>query len=357
MVNDDFSGSQASDGRPPTGGRAFMDASRAGQLSSAAQLLLLGTYLLGSTDQIIAAQPDADDLSVPYVESFDGSLESWKNPDSLESLTRMAMQDHGVPRESLDWRPGIPCRPEEQLALWRDVELTRRALSAVALISLSVWSESEIQRVAASAAVHSLTTGTYAVAVHVLERALASRDPLAAEMAAVALGENARRSAVRDTEVGGDRPSAPGPETSLTIHGMWARLAEQRWYAPGSTLHSRIRSEVNSNLFSNPEYFRWSGGYSEQERRSGSDDFPLWKRAQGVKSIDTLYAHSHGGTWHSTGWQPGRKSSSSSSSTPRRCPAPRTNGRPSDPTLPGSSSCVHGQTWSCSRMACVTKAR
>lgn len=172
---------------PPHGGQAFLEETRIGELSAAAQLLLIGTYLIGTREQTYFIQTDADELRVPFVQSVVGAHDTWKAPDKLESLIGLALQDHGAGPDSSDWRPGTPSRPEDQAALWRDVELTRSPLAGIALLGFSLWSPSEIQRVAAATVLHVFTEGAYPAASQVLYSFLQSTDSIAAQVAAAAL--------------------------------------------------------------------------------------------------------------------------------------------------------------------------
>lgn len=83
--------------------------------------------------------------------------------------------------------------------------------------------------------------------------------------------------------------------TSLAVHGPWARLAEDRWYAPGSVLHHHIRTTCTPSLYPEVDYFRWSGDYTEHARRDAGRELATWVRAKGLSGVDTVFAHSHGG--------------------------------------------------------------
>jgi hypothetical protein len=67
------------------------------------------------------------------------------------------------------------------------------------------------------------------------------------------------------------------------------------WYKPGSTFHRYLKRRVSADLYSGDDYFRWDGRYSDSSRQLGASDLKRWLRKHQVRSLDTIFAHSHGG--------------------------------------------------------------
>jgi hypothetical protein len=93
-----------------------------------------------------------------------------------------------------------------------------------------------------------------------------------------------------DTEEGPSEPT----RTSITVHGTFARLRSD-WYKPGSAFHRYLKRRVSADLYSGDDYFRWDGRYSDASRQLGANDIKRWLRSHKVRSLDTVFAHSHGG--------------------------------------------------------------
>jgi hypothetical protein len=282
------------------GGNAFLDESPVGAQSAGAQLLLLATYLLGNDRQRAAIAPDANELAVPPVtplrdesEMRGSSRLTQYDVDVITTDYRDRLEIEGTRRAEFDSR--------HQFLMWKNVELTRDPFAAVALLNLSLSSTNELQRVCAASALLALTGRRSRPALSVLEEASFSEDTLVRSIVQTVGHQGAWWANPDDwpeepVREGADS-SSPGPhdETSLAIHGTWDRLNPGGWYKPESDLYSHLTNKVTSNLFQGDGYFRWSGGYSEQQRQLGANDFRPWKAAYGVGTIDTVYAHSHGG--------------------------------------------------------------
>lgn len=197
--------------------------------------------------------------------------------------------DDAVPlsmRGALSREPGAP---DIATVLWEAVD--RESSAAPALINVELHSDDDVVSTAAAAAIHVATNGTSVPARTRLEAALQSTEETAREIAAVAL-----RPDIRTPEVMSTPPAPPlDAETSVCIHGTWAGIAADSWYAAGTPLHNHIKTTCTPNLFGGMDHFRWSGGYSEQDRIDAASDFANWKSWQGIGAIDTIFAHSHGG--------------------------------------------------------------
>jgi len=285
------------------GGLALLQSPGETSLGAGALLLCLSTYIRGSRQQVLAVKGDGQligaKMPAPFLPEEDKPIGWWRTEEALNFITQRALVAHGKSNFAAPWEPGA-CDPRDQFALWKTFDRTRSPLSALAIINMSLWSKDEVQRVCAAACLASGIRGS-STAKAILETAVLSHNPLLANIATAAGGISS--GGPSRAFYGFPRPTpeeaAVGvnyiKSTSLTVHGTWARLDEDRWYAPGSELHSLLRGEVSPNLFVQDGYFRWSGGYSKSAREDGAWDFALWKRTKDVGSIDTVYAHSHGG--------------------------------------------------------------
>lgn len=286
---------------PPTGGNAFLDETPYGPQSAGAQLLLLTTYLVGTQRQKAAIMPDANELNVPFVEPLAGEGE-WRyaegvSQQSIDQLTVEILSGQEETR-AREWSPGQQCAPGDQYALWKEVERTRSPYAALALINLSFWSADELQRTCAAACLNAVTKGTSEEPLLFFYRALRrSEDPLVRDIAAPFVFGWHFYVPNDIPELDRDEPANRDPslETSVTVHGTWARLSPDGWFKRTSALHQHLTAKASPNLFQGSNYFRWTGGYHRLDRRFGASDFGRWKRVEQVGPIDTVYAHSHGG--------------------------------------------------------------
>ncbi len=76
----------------------------------------------------------------------------------------------------------------------------------------------------------------------------------------------------------------------MLVHGTWASDAE--WYKPTGSFHSFIKPQ-RPDLYSQSDFFRWTGGYSDGARNQGALDLKAWVDARGESGLD-LMGHSHG---------------------------------------------------------------
>ena len=83
-------------------------------------------------------------------------------------------------------------------------------------------------------------------------------------------------------------------QTGLLVHGTWART--ESWWQPGGDFPRILPTTVRPDLYSDPDRFEWSGGYSDAARSVGGSDLADWLVEKSTKGAD-LFAHSHGGTW------------------------------------------------------------
>lgn len=122
-----------------------------------------------------------------------------------------------------------------------------------------------------------------------------SEDPLVRDLAATGLARFAPDHP-RIAEL--QAPDEPGEEgepshTALLIHGTFARRAS--WWQPGGNFHTYLLQSIRPDLYSAPDRFRWSGGYTDGRRARGAQRLVAWVRQKNLDGLD-LFTHSHGGS-------------------------------------------------------------
>ncbi|WP_322937592.1 hypothetical protein [Nocardioides bizhenqiangii] len=112
---------------------------------------------------------------------------------------------------------------------------------------------------------------------------------LAKELASVALGEDTA-DLVEDRQ---RVESGTGPHPPSTIvHGTGAYVGT--WWTPRGDFHEFIRGTINPDLYSNGQYFQWSGKYSARHRDVAAQRLLDWAAPYDGR-IRRLFAHSYGG--------------------------------------------------------------
>jgi hypothetical protein len=169
-------------------------------------------------------------------------------------------------------------------------------VNAAALIDASLASEDELVRVAAAAAeVEVALEHQLGEPLAVLARGARSTDPLVRDIAATSLAkvEPGHPQLVELIRPGPASAEGEPAETSLLIHGTWAR--NNAWWQPGGGFHTFVRTNVDPNLYSAADRFEWSGGWSDAARALAGLELVAWAQGHGVGCLD-VFAHSHGGS-------------------------------------------------------------
>lgn len=101
------------------------------------------------------------------------------------------------------------------------------------------------------------------------------------------------------SSLGDGRSEATGAPRSSTllIHGsnfgfVGSKIGD--WWKPGGNFHSYIKTNHCHNLYSKPDFYTWSGGWSDHARQLAAVDLRDWANKRKLGKIDIL-AHSHGG--------------------------------------------------------------
>jgi len=319
--------------QPIRGPRAFEATGDAAAMSQAAILLLLGMRRRGDdralraraaavgASQAAGRSPATGGVSFPVPRvPFTGD----RVPDEeataglarrLRPVARAAVLTGEAPGPAAEAvRAALPGLAER---LYR--EPTPQA--AAELLRACLHHPDELPRVAAAATYFDVATGPR-LPLAVLAEGTRSPDPLVRDVAATALARldprHPRLAALVPARPGPAPRGGPGPEgpatrptpkgrrrkrprprtaaevmaaAALLVHGTFARDAA--WYQPGGDFHTYIRSTVRPNLYSQPDFFRWSGGYSDAARALAATDLRDWAEARGLAGLD-LFGHSHG---------------------------------------------------------------
>ncbi|MEO6958262.1 MAG: hypothetical protein ABI137_16085 [Antricoccus sp.] len=264
---------------------AYLGDGRLSAVNRAGNLLVLGTMVHGTTEQVEALREDAAGAGIPLVTNRPDAVLDDRDAEHYAGLIAENTANFG-------WEPGQVVSNDALRALRERIEVEGASQLVDVLAYASLDSRHSVERAAAGAVLAPIDRTEEQRARSVLLSVAESGDGLAQQIALTALGQEAPPLLAPPSVPVGLRPTK---ETSIAIHGTWARLAEQRWYAPGSELHDLILGSCTPTLYDQPDYFRWTGGYSDFERDEGSRDLLAWWHGHVPSQVDTVYAHSHGG--------------------------------------------------------------
>lgn len=282
--------------KPLRGARAFKEISETASQPQAAILLLLGRQLRGDDESLVArarvapvarakravatTSPGSEDFPVPTLTASRKAL-------GTAEVRRRARKTYGF----------SPAPKEQDLA-----SVLRRAAdqlynaptvdAAAELMEMCLAHPRDLVRIAAAHAYLPLTDDP-ARCLRVLAAGVRSQDRLESELAATALARvQPEHPALRRLS---RRPPTRRrvrrkPETLMLVHGTWASSAG--WYQPGGSFHTFVRG-LRPDLYNQPDFFRWSGGYSDGARNQGALDLKAWVEARNEQGLD-LMGHSHG---------------------------------------------------------------
>lgn len=166
--------------------------------------------------------------------------------------------------------------------------------NAAALIQVSLGSNDELVRVAAANAALAVSTDP-TEPLKILARALKSSDHLISKVAATTIGRYDPRHKGLDPLLLPSkrrRPERKPSRTSMLVHGTWAR--QNDWWMPGGDFHTYIKGVVWPDLYSAPDRYEWSGGYSNGARSLAATELEAWIAVHHLDGM-SLMTHSHGG--------------------------------------------------------------
>jgi hypothetical protein len=288
---------------PIPGPAAFAEQTDDAAQAQAAILLSLGVQLRGDNisqfARSTAAGRPSDPLaatapSAPVLESTDAATMEFPIPLLRPSPIRI----HQV--EALDQsasRFSVLIRPRAGLVdLAANLYEEPTHQNAAALIAAAKWAEHELVRVAAANAAMSIMTDTRR-ALAILENGLRSEDPLTRDVAATSLGRfMPEHPALRElTRAEASSRPDEASETSMLIHGTFAR--NNAWWQPipPGDFHQYVRLNVWPDLYAKSDRYEWSGGYSDGARSLAATQLVRWLSDHNERGI-SLMTHSHGGS-------------------------------------------------------------
>jgi hypothetical protein len=277
---------------------AFRRGGDTATLSAAAALLVLGFRLRGDEHALTARAGDAPserEEEPPVIALADDDVERLAIPplpatgeriDPRRAQSRWA-EEAQPPR----YPPGLPRDVIGSVA--DQFHENPSHLAAAQLFEACLRHPEELVRVAAASSHVDLTTDPRRP-LEVLRRALISDDQLTRGVAATSLSHFTpedpllARLLVRGQLPEGGRPAS----TWILVHGTWGRT--RSWWKPGGDFHEYFKAQVGGDLYSAPDGFSWSGGYSEAARAVGATSLLRWATDHQLKPLE-LIAHSHGG--------------------------------------------------------------
>jgi hypothetical protein len=279
---------------PPSGSIAFETTDEPALLTQAACLLIIGLQLRGALPNgppisEVLPQEDLDRLKIPALAPSPGRGDSQPIKDAL---TR---------RFGNSFTTGVP---EDDDRTWRDTvfsELARdhfrlpTSLTASLLLEACLRHPHELVRVAAATAYHDRSSEPERLTAILLE-GTRSADLLIRQLAATGLAHAVpyhARLKQFTTSGGSSGLAAKAGHTAMLIHGTLALGFS--WWRPGGDFHTYLGGALRPDLYSDNDYYRWSGAYTEGERDAAATALVGWVNQHNEQGLD-LFAHSHGGS-------------------------------------------------------------
>ncbi len=268
------------DSEPPDLGAAFQGDDEHSAEATAAAVLALGWRLSGrpGLEDCLAGE-ELDYLAPVLGEPTELQL-SVPRPAAWAALEKLSVEKGAV-------------RGDVRRALFDSYCQRPDPVTAAALFEACLSHEQELVRAAAAAAYFEISAEP-ALLLDGLAGTAANGEGLAQAVAATSLGRIAPEHPVLDNPWSTpERANDPVPlRTSLLVHGTFAR--RETWWPPGGDFHNYILDNVRPDLYSEPDCYSWSGGYSAAARALAAQELSEWIAAREGADVD-LFAHSHGG--------------------------------------------------------------
>ncbi|WP_339713479.1 hypothetical protein [uncultured Sneathiella sp.] len=182
-------------------------------------------------------------------------------------------------------------------ALYRDPT----AELACDIILLALGHASELVRTAAAVSFLDVFDNISLGMRQLLSILMSNANNMAVEIAETALRKFANVASVRF----GPPPNAPDAPindvagtSSLIVHGSHFAFVGGKignWWRSGGDFHTYLKANHRPNLYSLPDAYTWSGGYSDHARNLAAIELNQWVANRGISNLD-IYAHSHGGS-------------------------------------------------------------
>ena len=165
------------------------------------------------------------------------------------------------------------------------------AANAADLFAICLDHPKELVRIAAAIGSMVLTTRPEQN-LRILVQGLKSQDELERSLAATGLARTfPEHPALRALSRGRTAPRVRRPrQTAMLVHGTWG--SDSAWYQPGGDFHTFVGG-LRADLYGAPDYFKWSGGWSDGARLAGAQALQKWVVDRNEQGLD-LIGHSHG---------------------------------------------------------------
>ena len=264
--------------------------------SQAAVLLSLGAQLRGGHAPLqaraaalrrkgyVAVEPEKA-FPVPRLRGVDGPIPFDECRARLKRLHGYALRARRVAAAD-EGRYAVAYRDCAQHLFDKPV-----AANAADLFALCLDHPRALARIAAAIASLPLTSRPEEN-LKALVQGVQSDDELERELAATGLARYAPAHPAlrRFARVRPARRVSKPPETLMLVHGTWA--TEQPWYQPGGDFHTFVKG-LRNDLYDLPDFFRWSGDWSDSGRDAGAVSLKQWVTKRNEQGLD-LMGHSHG---------------------------------------------------------------
>lgn len=273
---------------------AFHEAGRRAEYSRAALLLALGIYMAYRSPDELYGLLESAPFELPDVAPLGSSkvragqvLRSLRNFDlELDSRTQSSEHLDAVARDLADELYGEGSQGSSILA--------------ARLIALHLFHPNALLAVAAAVSWFVIVDDP-SLAVSVLVAAATSQDELVRAMALTAAHRTIAWP-LSQSDLNPVEPRSPqsGKTTqvdSLLVHGTVfspAGAPQHDWWTPNQgDLHEYLRRGTRPGVYSDPDFFRWSGGWNDYARYEAAHKLAGWLEVHDLERID-LIAHSHG---------------------------------------------------------------
>lgn len=194
--------------------------------------------------------------------------------------------------------PGFPRLPDElverQRELARGIAVNPDWMRVAEFAVIALHHPDPLVRVAAAALVW-VTTDGQGRAIEALREGVGSEDDRVRHLALTLLARLTPDDPVLDPWRKTPPPDAgkpEEPETTLVVHGTWAR--DNEWWQDDGDFFEYLQHDVPiDDLFLGDDPFAWSGDWDHDERVQAADDLVTWMNDHGETCVDII-AHSHG---------------------------------------------------------------
>ena len=170
----------------------------------------------------------------------------------------------------------------------------RNSLAVLALMEACLDHPDPLVRVS-SAVAQSRIYAEQGRFISIIEQVVQAKDELPQRMALTALHHLVPNHPQFDkSNEPESKDESPEESTiSLLVHGTFGREDDPSWWQPQGDFHDYIKQSVAPDLYSQNDYYKWSGGYSDNARKVAAKDLLDWSSKQ--PRLNHVFAHSHGG--------------------------------------------------------------